>query len=238
MSRTFLTLCRDIVADLGIAGGVLQSTQNLNNQEQVRICNWVARSDLYLQNLWTQWNFLWVQDNAVTVQPGTNVCVPSPPAWAANIQSVELDSVWINAGTASAQRIRWMEWNAFYRTYMVKTLATRTVPTFFSVDPAGDIYLSSNVSALTTLSMSYYVVGNAMTADSSVSPIPNNFDTIIVERAKIIYAGRENAQEIMVSASAEYSDQLDKMQAYCLPDNLGGRTLRNDSTTIPPSYVE
>lgn len=238
MSRTYLALCKDIVADLGIAGGLLQSTQNLTNQEQVRICNWVARSDLYLQNLWTQWNFLWVQDNAVTCQAGTNVLTPTPPAWAANIQTFDLTSLWYGYGTADAQKIPWMPWGQFYKIYMVKPLSTQTVPTYFSVDPMGRLWLSNLLPVTTVFSMEYYVIGTAMTVDQSVSPIPNNFDTLIVERAKIIYAGRENAQEIMTSATAEYSDQLDKMQAYCLPANLGGRTLRNDSTTIPASYVE
>ena len=238
MSRTFLALCRDIVADLGIAGGTLPSTQGLQNQEQVRICNWVARSDLYLQNLWTQWNFLWVQDRAITAPLGSNACTPTLPIWAANIQTYDLKSFWINFGAANAQNIPWMEWNQFYRVYLSKPLMTQAVPTYFSIDPAGNIWLSNNMPSLTTFAMEYYVVGNRMQVDADVSPIPNNFDSIIVERAKIIYAGRENAQEIMTSASAEYSDQLDKMQAYCLPENLGGRTLRNDSTTIPLSYVE
>jgi hypothetical protein len=238
MSRTFLALCKDIVADLGIAGGLLQSTQNLTNQEQIRICNWVSRSDLYLQNLWTQWNFLWYNDTAITVQAGSNSCLPAPPAWMANIQTYNLKSLWINFGQASAQNIPWMPWDQFYKIYQSKPLITQLVPTYFSVDPAGNLWLSNNMPALTTFAMEYYGVGNAMTLDASVSPIPNNFDTIIVERAKIIYAGRENAQEIMTSASAEYSEQLDKMQAYCLPQNLAGRTLRNNSTTVPLSYVE
>jgi hypothetical protein len=238
VSRTFLALCRDVVSDLGIAGGILQSTQQLTNQEQIRICNWVARSDLYLQNLWTQWNFLWVQDSAVKALANTSVATPVTPSWAQNIQTFDLESLWINAGTSSAHRIPYLEWRDFYRTYQMFPKATQPVPSFFSVDPSGVIWLSSIVPADTLFSMEYYVVGKQMTLDGSTSPIPANFDTIICERAKIIYAGRENAQEIMTSASAEYTDQLDKMQAYCLPENTAGRTLRNNPTTAPQAYVE
>jgi hypothetical protein len=238
MSRSYLALCKDIVADLGIAGGTLQSTQNLTNQELIRICNWVSRSDLYLQNLWTQWNFLWVQDIAITCAATSNSLLTSPPVWAADIQSYNLESLWINFGLATAQKIPWMEWNQFYKVYLSKPINTQLVPTYFSIDPAGNIWLSHNMPVLTTFAMEYYVVSNRMQLDTDTSPIPNNFDTIITERAKIIYAGRENAQEIMTSASAEYSDQLDKMQGYCLPDNLAGRTLRNDTTTVPQSYVD
>lgn len=238
MSRSYLALCRDVISDLGVAGGVLQSTQQLTNQEQIRICNWVARSDLYLQNLWTQWNFLWVQDNAVKALANTALAVPVVPSWAANIQTFNLESLWISAGTALAQRIPWMSWPKFYAVYQMYPKATQKVPAFFSVDPAGSIHLSSIVPADTLFAMEYYVIGNRMTLDASTSPIPNNFDTIICERTKIIYAGRENAQEIMTSASAEYTDQLDKMQAICLPGNTAGRTLRNNPTTAPVAYVE
>lgn len=238
MSRTFLALCQDIVADLGIAGGTLPSTNASTNQEQVRICNWVARADLYLQNLWTQWSFLWYLDANVQAASGSDSPQVNLPAWAANVQTYDLESLWINAGTAIAQKIPYMEWGKFYRVYQVHNKSTQTIPSFFSVDPSGNIWLSSYVPALTVFSMAYYVIGQRMTLDSSISPIPVNFDTIIVERAKIIYAGRENAPEILTSANAEYSDQLDKMQAYCLPSNLAGRTLRNNPTTAPTSYVE
>jgi hypothetical protein len=239
MSRTFLQLCQDVVSDLGIAGGTLGSTIGSLNQEQVRICNWVARADLYIQNLWADWQFLWYQDNAVTCAAGSNQLITVPPTWSANIQNYDNTSLWINPGLANAQRIRWMPWDKFRAAYkMLPPQSAGLVPVAWSYDPDGNLWLSQNMSQLSSFSLEYWVVGQRMTNDQSVSPIPNNFDSIICERAKIIYAGRENAPEILTSASAEYVDQLDKMQAYCLPNNTAGRTSQNNRTTVPESYVE
>jgi hypothetical protein len=238
MSRTFLQLCQDIVADLGIAGGTLQSVSGSLNREQQNICNWVARSDLYIQNLWSDWNFLYYLDNAVTCNAGSDQLVTSPPAWAANIQSYDLESLWISAGSLVAQRIPWMDWNDFYVRYQVRQKNTQTTPNFFSVDPNGQIWLSEIAAQNTTFTMQYWCVGIRMVNNGDMSRIPTNFDTIINERAKIIYATRENAPEILSGASAEVSDQLDKMQAYCLPSNVAGRKSRNNRTTVIPSYVE
>lgn len=238
MSRSFLQLCQDIVADLGIAGGTLQSVTGTLNREQQNICNWVARSDLYIQNLWSDWNFLYYLDQVAFSIGGTDQVATTPPPWAANIQSYDLESMWINTNTSSAQRVRWQDWKIFYAQYQVRPKNTQLVPNFFSVDPSGQIWLSSIVPNDTTFSLQYWCVGNRMVSNSDISRIPSNFDTLITERAKIIYAGRENAPEIMTSATGEYSDQLDKMQAYCLPDNVAGRKSQNNTTTVIPSYVE
>lgn len=238
MSRNFLALCRDVVSDLGIAGGLLQSVQNLQSQEQVRVCNWVARADLYLQLLWADWTFLRYSDTAMVAAAGDDFVAPQPPVWADSIISYDLNSLWMNPGQATAQHIAWLAWPAFQDLYQRKPKTAQARPSFFSVDPTGKLWLSHIMLDMTFFSGEYHVIGRRMLNDNDTSPIPEAFDSLICERAKIIYAGRENAQEILTSASAEYADQLDKMQAYCLPDNLSGRTSRNDRTTIPPSYVE
>lgn len=238
MSRTFLQLCQDVVSDLGVAGGVLQSTTSGTNQEQIRICNWVARADLLIQNLWTDWNFLWVQGSNLTVNAGSNKLVITPPTWAANIQSFNEETLWYMPGTNNAQIVPWMKWEDFYRSFMVQPLMTAACPSVFSVDPTNTIWFSQNLTDNATFAIEYWVVGNRLSGDTSMSPIPNNFDDIIVERAKILYAQRENAPEILTGSTAEYMDLLDKMQAYCLPRNRAGRTSQNNRTTVPPAYVE
>lgn len=238
MSRTFLALCQDVVSDLGVAGGILQSTASGINQEQARICNWVARADLLIQNLWSDWNFLWVQGSGMQVLAGQNTLTITPPTWAANVQSVNEQTLWYQPATNNAQRIPWMPWEDFYTSFMSQPLQTAACPSSFSVDPTNTIWFSQALTANALFGLQYWVVGKRLSGDTSTSPIPNNFDDLIVERAKILYAQRENAPEILTGSSAEYADLLDKMQAYCLPRNRAGRTSQNNRTTVPPAYVE
>lgn len=238
MSRTYLQLCQDIVSDLGIAGGTLGSVAGFLNQEQQRIVGWVARADLFVQQLWTDWKFLWMQDNGITGVAGQDFLTPVLPTNASSIARHDLRSLYSNPGTNIAQGVTWMDWEKFYRVYQVRQKQAQQYPSSFSIDPSGKIWLSSILTANVTFGMQYWMFGKRLAADGDVSLVPTSFDNIICERAKIMYASRENAQEIMVGASAEYTDLLDKMQAFYLPTNLAGRTSRNDRTTIPQSYVE
>lgn len=238
MSRRFLDLCKDVVSDLGIAGGVINSVTGTLNQEQLRVINWVARADLYVQNLWVDWSFLWYADPAVLVQANSDVLSPSLPSWAANIQTVETGSLWLGAGTASAKPIRFTDWDTFRQLFQRKLKSSAATPTTWSKQPDGKLLLSQTMQGALTFTLDYHCIGKRMVSDNDTSPIPVNFDQIICEKAKMYYAERENAQEIMSGAVAEYTDMLDKMQAIFLPDNTAGRRSKNNDDSAPRAYVE
>lgn len=238
MSRSFLDLCKDVVSDLGISGGSINSVTGILNAEQLRVVNWVARADLFVQNLWVDWLFLWVADAAVQGQAASDILTPSVPAWARNIQTVEEGSLWIAPGTATARPILYMEWENFRQAFQRKLKGTQSVPRAWSRQPDGQIVLSHNLLNDATFALDYHVIGKRMVGNNDTSPVPENFDNIIVERAKIFYAEREDAPEIMSGSTAEYTDLLDKMQAVCLPGNTSGRRLRNTGQSTPQAWVE
>lgn len=239
MSRTFLELCSDVVSDLGVAGGTLPSVigASLNN-EQRSIVRWVKKADLFVQLLWADWRFLWYQDNAFTVLAGSNVGQPSLPAWAQNVRNYDRTSMYQGYGTGMSRGVRFMEWGDMVRMYLSRPLTAAVVPSFWSINPQGQVMFSQIVLTDTVFNVSYHVSGKPMAANTDTSPIPTDFDAIIVERAKIFYAEREAASEILSGSTAEYTDLLDKMQAYCLPNNIAGRTLQNNPSTMPSAYVE
>lgn len=238
MSRRFLDLCKDVVSDLGISGGSINSVAGILNAEQLRVVNWVARADLFVQNLWVDWLFLWVADAAVQGQAASDILTPSLPTWARAIQTIEAGSLWMAPGTASARPILYMEWEQFRQAFGRKVKSTQSVPRAWTRQPDGKIVLSHNLTNAANFALDYHVIGKRMAGDNDTSPIPEAFDNIIVERAKIFYAERESAPEILSGSTAEYTDLLDKMQAVCLPDNTAGRRSRNNPLTTPQAYVE
>lgn len=239
MSRTFLQLCQDVVADLGVAGGTLSSvTSSSLNQEQLRIIGWVARADLTIQNLWADWSFLWYRDPAVIAQAGASQLAVTLPSWAASLQTIDRCSMWQDYGLSTSRVVPWMDWERFASLYYSRPLTTAPNPSCFSQDPGGNLYLSNNVPVQSTFSLAYWCLGNRMANNTDISRIPVNFDQIICERAKIYYAQRENAPEIMSGATAEFIDGLEKLQAWGLPNNTAGRRSRNDQTTAQDGYVE
>lgn len=238
MSRRFIDLCKDVVSDLGISGGAINSVAGVLNAEQLRVINWVARADLFIQNLWVDWKFLWYPDSSVLGQAGSDVISPTLPTWARNIQTIEPGTLWISPGTSTARPVRFMRWADFRAAFGRKPKSTQPIPFAFSQSPDGVLVLSHKLTNAATFALDYHVIGKRMAADNDISPIPENFDNIIVERAKIFYAERENAPEILSGSTAEYTDLLDKMQAVCLPENTAGRRSQNDELSMPRAYVE
>lgn len=239
MSRTLLELCSDVVSDLGVAGGTIQSVigTSLNN-EQRSIVRWVKKADLFVQLLWADWRFLWVQDNAFTVLAGSNIGQPTLPSWAQSVRNYDRTSMFQGYGTGLARSVPFIPWDRMVQIYLSRPLMSAVNPSFWSINPQGQVMFNAPVLTDTIFNVSYHVSAKPMASNTDTSPIPNDFDAIIVERAKIFYAEREAAGEILTGSTAEYTDLLDKMQAYCLPDNIAGRTLQNNPSTTPSAYVE
>lgn len=239
MSRTLLELCSDVVSDLGVAGGTIQSVVGTSlNNEQRSIVRWVKKADLFVQLLWADWRFLWYQDTAFTVLAGTNTGQPTLPSWAQSVRNYDRESMWQGYGTGMASPVPYMPWQRMVQLYLSKPLTAAVTPNFWSIDPQGNVRYSQLVLADTVFTVAYHVSAKPMASNTDRSPIPTDFDGIIVERAKIFYAEREASGEILSGSTAEYTDLLDKMQAYCLPDNVAGRTSQNNPSTMPSAYVE
>lgn len=234
MSRTFLALCQDVVADLGVVGGVIQAVTGNTSQELVRIVNWVARADLLIQNLWSDWNFLWVRDS-VTIDANTDTFVVNNA-----FNDIDHLSLVLNPNVAGVSPTfpRWMDWNQFAMTWQNKIKTPSASPANWSIDPTGKIWLSHLTLAATPATVAYWKQPVRMVNNQDTSPIPTIFDTIIVERAKLIYAQRENAVEILTGSTAEYTDTLDKLESSYLPSGRAARKSRNDQTTNSDAYVE
>lgn len=234
MSRTYLQLCQDAVRDVGMTGGVLTTAviSALTSQEQIRMCGWVAYADLYVQNLWTDWNFLWYLDSALTLPAGSDTITPNRTA-----QALDREAMVLNYGQNTAYWPAWLDWPTFYRMWQIRPKLTALNPSNWSQDPSGKIWFSHYAQNSVPVALPYWLVPTPLVNNTDISPVPTRFDRIIVERAKILYAEREDAPEILSGSTAEYMDLLDKLQSYALPDGIAARTSRNNSTTIPPIEI-
>ena len=234
MSRSFLALCREFVSDLGIAGGVLQSTQGLTQQQLIRACDLVSRADLFVQNKWADWKFLWFLDT-ITGAAGSDRLTPNKTP--ATPIAFDQESMVFEPASSTTQYPQFMDWRTFYLTYQSQPKTTMPCPANWSIDPTGSIVLSHYLEAQATFAVQYRIQPTAMAKDSDTSPIPTQFDHIIVERAKILYAQRENAPEILAGSSAEFAVILSQLEAAYLPGWAPNITGQNDQTTQPDGYV-
>lgn len=239
MSRTFLALCQDVVSDLGVAGGVIQSVTGNTNIELQRIVNWVARADILIQAQWSDWNFLYFKDE-IAVAANADFVTPNQ-----SFDDIDRKSMCFYPDTQSPgpNYPQWMDWEKFQVAYQNRPKLPQQWPNSWSQDPSGKLWLSSTVTPIapattTPVQLCYWLNPVRMVNNNDTSLIPNKFDNAIVERAKILYAQRENAPEILTGSSAEFEDIYEKMMSSCLPSGRAAFKSRNDYTTNPDGYVE
>ena len=234
MSRTFLQLCQNVVTDTGVAGSQIALTVGNTSNELSRIVGWVAAADILIQNVWSDWNFLWSMD-AITIPANVDSFMASKL-----FNDIDRKSLVLNPDTSASGPSfpKWMDWQAFYFQWQCRTKTINATPTNWAVDPSGKIWLSHLTAGAVTAQLQYWLQPTRLVQPTDVSPIPTQYDRIIVERAKILYAQRENAPEILSGSSAEYIDALDKLESAYLPSGRAARKSRNDATTNPDGYVE
>ena len=237
-SRTLLALCKDVVSELGVAGGSLQSTSGLSNPEQQRIVNWVIAADVLIQTEWSDWNFLYYNDvGNLTLAQGTNTIAATTQPF----DDIDRESMvfWWESQSPLPAYPKWLDWKRFAQIYLSRPIQiAATAPANWSVDPGGMIWFSQTANVNIPVRVAYWLPPTRMANDTDTSPIPAKFDRCIVERAKMLYAQRENATEILSGSSAEFNNLFEKLMSSCLPSGRAAFKSRNDQTTMPDGYID
>lgn len=235
MARTFLDLCQDMVREVSFSGGTGLETVVGQTGDFAKAVYWVQEADLYVQNLWFDWKFLWAQYPKTLLSAGVQT-IPLPSTLAANddvVAHYNRRSLGLVVGTDTStqylHRPCFMEWDEFDDQYLFLTQDASDTPDHFSVSPDNVIHLSAPINTATVSARyAYWKAPVRMTTDSEESAIPDQFRKIIVDRAQIMYAGKEDAPEIEVEAIASYTDMLEKLEAYALPNQHSKRMSQAD----------
>jgi len=229
MSRSYLDLCKAFVSELGIAGGTGPSAVTGQQGELANVVQWIADADLYVQNLWSDWKFLWTEGPAgQSLNAGMGVI-----SSITDMQTEIEEGMVIHAGTVRAYRPKWMSYPDFRAQFKTRPKNNSSTPGYWTVRPDGIIEVSSNVTDATPWSLEYHKTPTRMTENGSVSPIPTHFDRIILARAAVFYGTREDAPEIDTGFVAEYADTLEKMESAYLPGQRNSRRSQNRGLPEP-----
>lgn len=212
----FRELCQGYVKELGISGGTGPTTVLNQTGEFANVVRWIADAALQIDNLWRDWKYLW--NEYETTLTGQSIAI-------ANAREIDRNSVWINHGTANARQLEWQEWTLMRETRNRPSLTG--TPVYFSVNPAGMLYLDRPVTTL-PIRLEYWKKPTRLTDDSDEPDLPEAYHRIILCRAAIMYGNREAAPEIISGMEAEYIDMLDKLQSDQLEAFRGERMAGQD----------
>lgn len=224
---TFLQLCSVTAQECGVTTNDMTSVTNLVGLE-ARIAGWVAQADLETQSRWLNWDFMQVDDWYADTVSGT-AAVAAP----ADIGAWDVESFYLDYTTANYSNLQTMDYRV-WRNTLRNGVKTNGKPSFVVIKPDLSLILESPPDGVYRLSADYWMRPAKMVDETDTSPIPEEYERIIVARAKIYYAEFDAAGEILSGASVEYDDLLDKLEVKYLPDSIQRRLLGGEAITVRP----
>jgi hypothetical protein len=151
----------------------------------------------------------------------------------ADIGTWDEDSFYLDYSTANYKKLMplgYVQW----RETMRNGVKTNQKPDFCVVMPNQNLKLESPPDAIYSFSADYWKRPVKMQFDSDTSQIPEEYERIIIARAKLYYAEFDAANEILAGSSTEYDDLLDKLEAKYLPSQRNRRRSEGDTIVVTP----
>lgn len=213
---TFLQLCQTVRRECRIAGS---GPTAVTGQTGVldRVVNWVADADQELQGRWFDWDFL-----HVTTWSHSTVANTATVAAPADLGVWDRESFFLDYTTANHKNLPVIDYKK-WRTLLRQGVKTSQKPDNVIILPDNSLILEAPPDDVYSLTADYWKRPVKMTGPTDTSPIPEEYERIIVARAKIAYGEGESVGEILASGQVEYDDLLDKLESKYLPDQKARR---------------
>jgi len=206
---TFLELVHDLHRECGAAGTAPVSVAGQTGEAQ-RLVRWIRDGDMYVQNLWTNWRFLWDGSfSQATVAATPTMAAPS------TINFWDFETFRINGDPIDVIE---------YEDVKGEVLDTsQAQPARIIIMPDYSLKFEPVPDAAYTITADHFVKpsSNLMTVDGSESAIPETFRPIILAQGLIFYANYENAAEVKTQGEELYEEYLPRLENSQLP-NKGG----------------
>jgi hypothetical protein len=201
---TYLELVQRLWEESG-SGGPRPSAVAGQQGEALRLVNWIARADRAIQNIHSDWDFLWTTGTINTVI-GTSLY-----AFPTDCGSVDEDTFLIG-GDEPLEVVDHLDVKGEVRD------TNSGKPYRVIMQPNRQFRLESVPDAVYSITYDYFVKSVAMpVADGSVSIIPEEFHDAIVGKAIMYYATYENAEEALRNGAIMYEDNMDALESRYLP---------------------
>jgi hypothetical protein len=225
-------LCQEFVAQFGLSGGTGPTTVANQTGELGNVVRWIRDADLYVNNLWEDWRFLWVA-YAGTLSAGSFVpSVPNTPS-GVRVRRWNTKSVKVRLATdTSWSRLTYMPHQHFLQTFD-PDVEVSAAPTAFTVLPDNSLQFNCPADQAYLVKGEFWRSPRALAADTDVPLMPEEYHRLILVRALVFYADREDAPELVSGALSEYPDLLEKLEA----SQLDGQRLRRASTDVEQQRV-
>ena len=211
---TFLELVQDLHRESGAAGST-PTTVVSQRGEYLRLVNWVKDADMYIQDLWENWKFMRKEYSEETLVANRSLPTVQDAAW-----YDEGTFKIIENGDTEENLIDVVEYDG------IKAEIRDTgsnVPYRVIIMPDNTLQVDPYPDAAHTIKCDYYRNAVEMTGNTDTSLIPARFHKAIVGYALTLYAGYENAREIMDQGNRIFGQQMERLENSQLPNQFNSR---------------
>ena len=214
---TYLELCQDLVGQFGLSGGTGPTTVAGQTGELLNVTRWIRDACMYIENLWEDWRFHWTEYSGACAVNTNTASAPSTPAGVV-VRTWKINSIKmrISGSGDRFERIPYLRWEYFSDQYDPATDDV-SEPSCFTIAPDDTLRFNCRVSVAYDVKGEFWRMPVALANDADQPLIPKAYHRIIVCRAVIMYADREDAPELVSGCGAEYTDLLDKLEGLALP---------------------
>lgn len=231
---TYLELCQELVRELGIGGATGPTAVTGQQGELLNVTRWIRDSALWIDNLWIDWKYLWVEYvNVITTAGGRVPPAPTTPVGVL-VRKWDRTSFFLNKSIGDWSRLKYCDYYNEYRgVYDVGEGTQQNArPSRITILPNNTLRLDQTTEVTRELRGEFWRRPVALAANNDVPLMPAEFHRIIMARAAIMYGNREDAPEIISGMEAEYIDLLDKLQSDQAPSFAQDRSSAQDAQTM------
>lgn len=210
---TFLELCQQVRQQSGVSG-----TGPLTVAGQVemlgKIVSWVSQVEQKICNMKDDWSFLW-RIGTVTILAGQTIY--SPQALGV------LDLKRVVSLKASGRKLTELDYRRFSERGFNRPSPTAETPAYFCIRPDLQFVFYPTPAADLLLEVEYYRQAPVLRLDSDQSPIPEQYQQMIVDAALMRYAMHDEDGNLFADSEQRYQQALTELSNRYLPHlKIGG----------------
>ncbi len=214
-------LCQTLVHEAGIAGGRTDIPALVSAPEDgqiAKVVNFIATADLYIQNRYDDWNFLWAVWETNLAQDDATPELPS----AFTMRRWDTRSFVLNPTESNYIPLNWISYAEWRQDFRFGSWPAGQ-PAYITRLPDGRLQMDRGSDVATDVFHGEgWIEPERMVTDTDTSRIPEGFHRVIIARAGVMYGQSEDAPELVARFSIEYDEQFDALKAQYLPDRMDG----------------
>lgn len=213
---TYLTLCQKFRRQVGISGSGPTSVTSQTGMNE-KIVEWIADADHWVQERWSDWSFLLVPKQIITVPAATNTRTLSDLSITDLARWVK-DSFVSGPGADSYNKLSYQDYYEYLQSdRYLGADDTGTIDVVIINPTDNSLIFYPTPTAETTVWASYYKVPTRMSAGTDEPLFPDRFEQIAINRAKMYYSEYIEDPALYQAAEIRVNELMTRLESVCLP---------------------